>query len=214
MKRITFWLDVISPYAYLAFEALPQALEGLSWQVEYRPILFAGLLQHHGQRGPAEIAGKREWTYRQVLWQSHHHQIPLEMPASHPFNPLALLRLAVACGQDGLISRHVAETCLRHVWRGGAEAADPQRLQALAARLQPARDPGSDAVKGELRANTEAAIAAGLFGVPAFTVDGQVFWGFDALPMLRAWVAGDPWFQSGDWEAAARLPVGVSRPRN
>ena len=212
MKRITFWLDFLSPYAHLAFEALPQALDGLSWQVDYRPILFAGLLQHHGQRGPAEIDGKREWTYRQVLWQSHHHQIPLEMPATHPFNPLGLLRLAVACGQDGLINRQVAETCFRHVWRGGQDAADPQRLQELAQRLQPARDPASDAVKGELRANTEAAIAAGLFGVPAFTVDGQVFWGFDSLPMLRAWVEGDPWFQAGDWDAAARLPVGIRRP--
>ncbi len=211
MKRITFWLDFLSPYAHLAFEALPQALDGLSWQVDYRPILFAGLLQHHGQRGPAEIDGKREWTYRQVLWQSHHHQIPLEMPATHPFNPLGLLRLAVACGQDGLINRQVAETCFRHVWRGGLDAADPQRLHELAQRLQPARDPASDAVKGELRANTEAAIAAGLFGVPAFTVDGQVFWGFDSLPMLRAWVEGDPWFQAGDWDAAARLPVGVRR---
>ncbi len=212
MKRITFWLDFLSPYAHLAFEALPQALDGLSWQVDYRPILLAGLLQHHGQRGPAEIEGKREWTYRQVLWQSHHHQIPLEMPATHPFNPLGLLRLALACGQDGLINRQVAETCFRHVWRGGLDAADPQRLQALAQRLQPARDPAGDAVKGELRANTEAALAAGLFGVPAFTVDGQVFWGFDSLPMLRAWVEGDPWFQAGDWDAAARLPVGVRRP--
>ncbi len=212
MKRITFWLDFLSPYAHLAFEALPQALDGLSWQVDYRPILLAGLLQHHGQRGPAEIEGKREWTYRQVLWQSHHHQIPLEMPATHPFNPLGLLRLALACGQDGLINRQVAETGFRHVWRGGLDAADPQRLQALAQRLQPARDPAGDAVKGELRANTEAALAAGLFGVPAFTVDGQVFWGFDSLPMLRAWVEGDPWFQAGDWDAAARLPVGVRRP--
>jgi 2-hydroxychromene-2-carboxylate isomerase len=211
MKRITFWLDFLSPYAHLAFEALPKALEGLSWQVEYRPVLLAGLLQHHGQRGPAEIEGKRAWTYRQVLWQSHAHDIPLEMPATHPFNPLGLLRLALACGQEGLINRQVAEACFHHVWHGGLDAADPQRLQALATRLQPARDPSSDAVKGELRANTEAAIAAGLFGVPAFTVDGQMFWGFDALPMLRAWVEGDPWFQSGDWEAAARLPVGVRR---
>ncbi len=212
MKRITFWLDFISPYAHLAFEALPKALEGLSWQVEYRPVLLAGLLKHHGQRGPAEIDGKREWTYRQVLWQSHAHDIPLEMPATHPFNSLGLLRLALACGQDGLINRQVAEACFRHVWRGGADAADPQRLQDLATRLQPARDPAGDAVKGELRANTEAALAAGLFGVPAFTALGQVFWGFDALPMLRAWVEGDPWFQSGDWEAAAHLPVGVRRP--
>src|SRR5688500_19491315 len=98
MKRITFWLDFISPYAYLAFEHLPQALEGLSYEVEYRPVLFAGLLKHHGQLGPAEIPGKREWTYRQVLWHAHAHGIPMQMRAVHPFDPLRLLRPALAHG--------------------------------------------------------------------------------------------------------------------
>jgi 2-hydroxychromene-2-carboxylate isomerase len=211
MKRITFWLDFISPYAYLAFEQLPQALQGLGWQVDYRPVLFAGMLQHHGQLGPAEIAPKRDWTYRQVQWLAHRHGIPLDLPAAHPFNPLGLLRLALACGEDGLVNRYVAETVFRHAWRGGADAADPQRLQALAATLQPARDPAGPEVKAELRTNTEAAIALGLFGVPAFTVDDKVFWGFDALPMLRAWLEGDAWFASGAWEAPARLPVGIQR---
>ena len=66
MKQITFFFDFISPYAYLAFESLPQALQGISHQVRYQPILFAGLLKHHGQLGPAEIAGKRDWTYQQA----------------------------------------------------------------------------------------------------------------------------------------------------
>ena len=122
MKHITFDLDFISPYAYLAFEKLPAALLGLSYEVEYRPVLFAGLLKHHGQLGPAEIAPKRDWTYRQVLWLAHAAGIPMELPASHPFNPLALLRLALACGQDGAVNRFACETIFRHVWCGGADA--------------------------------------------------------------------------------------------
>ncbi len=98
MKHITFYLDFISPYAYLAFEHLPEALKGLSYSVSYRPVLFAALLKHHGQLGPAEIAPKRDWTYRQVLWHAHSKGIAMQMPASHPFNPLPLLRLASACG--------------------------------------------------------------------------------------------------------------------
>jgi 2-hydroxychromene-2-carboxylate isomerase len=207
MKPITFWFDPLSPYAYLAFEQLPQALEGLSYSVEYRPVLFAGLLKHHGQLGPAEIAGKREWTYRQVLWQAHVHGIPFQMPAAHPFNPLPLLRLLVACGPN----RHVCEAVLRHVWRGGADAVDPARLAALQRQLAPARDPASDAVKADLRRACDEAIARGLFGVPTFTVDDKLFWGFDALPMLRAWLQGDPWFASGAWEQAAAQPVGTAR---
>ena len=211
MKQITFYLDFISPYAYLAFEQLPHVLQGLSYSVDYKPLLFAGLLKHHGQLGPAEIQPKRDWTYRQVLWLAQHHGIPLQMPRSHPFNPLPLLRLALACGSAGKINRFVAETIFRHVWRGGADAGDPARLAALTQTLAPGRDPLSDDVKGELKANAQEAIALGLFGVPSLVVDGMVFWGFDSLPMLRECLEGGPWFASGEWEQAAALPAGIQR---
>lgn len=209
MKRITCYIDFASPFAYLAFERLPLALEGLSWEVEYKPILLGAVLQHLEHKGPADIPAKRDWTYRHVLWLGHHLGIPLEMPAVHPFSPLGPLRLALACGPDGRVNRHVAETVFRHVWRGGADAADAQRLQALAQQLQPVRDPASEAVKADLRANTDAALAAGVFGVPAFEVDGKLFWGLDALPMLRAYLEGQPWFEGPQWEAAGRRPQGV-----
>ena len=213
MKHITFYFDFISPYAYLAFERLPEALKGLSYSVEYRPVLFAAFLKQHGQLGPAEIAPKRDWTYRQVLWLAQAHGIPLDMPAAHPFNPLALLRLAVACGTDGAVNRFVCETLFRHAWRGGADAADPARLKTLQQDLLPARDTAGEEVKAELKANTEAALARGLFGVPTCAVDGKLFWGFDALPMLRAYLEADPWFASGAWDSAAAVATGVSRPR-
>ena len=208
MKHITFYFDFISPYAYLAFEHLPVALQGLSYRVDYKPVLFAGLLKHHGQLGPAEIAGKREWTYRQVLWEAHVRGIPMDMPASHPFNPLALARLALACDPQGLPNRWVCETIFRHVWRGGQEAADPGRLQTLVDTLQPERDLADESVKAQLKAHTEAAIAQGLFGVPTCAVDGQLFWGLDSLPMLRAWLEGDAWFDTG-WDAAASVAQGL-----
>jgi 2-hydroxychromene-2-carboxylate isomerase len=211
MKHVTFHFDFISPYAYLAFEKLPEALKGLSYEVDYRPVLFAAFLKHHGQLGPAEIAPKRDWTYRQVLWLAHAHGIPLQLPAAHPFNPLGALRLALACGQDGKVNRYVAETVFRHVWRGGADAADPLRLESLRAQLQPRRDPAGQEVKSELKANTDAAIARGLFGVPACEVDGKVFWGFDGLPVLREYLQGNAWFASGAWESAAALPTGKTR---
>ncbi|MDE2564750.1 MAG: DsbA family protein, partial [Burkholderiales bacterium] len=117
MKRVVFHFDVVSPYAWLAFERLPQVLEGCSVEVEYRPVLLAGLLQRWGNVGPAEIEPKRAWTFRHVHWLAAQHGIVLDTPASHPFNPLSLLRLALACGPN----RHVVETIFRHVWVGGAE---------------------------------------------------------------------------------------------
>jgi 2-hydroxychromene-2-carboxylate isomerase len=211
MKHITFHFDFISPYAYLAFEQLPEALKGLSYEVAYRPVLFAAFLKHHGQLGPAEIAPKRDWTYRQVLWLARAAGLPMQLPAAHPFNPLGLLRLALACGRDGLVNRYVAETVFRHVWRGGADAADGKRLEELRQLLEPARDPSGEEVKSELKSNTDAAIARGLFGVPTCEVDGKLFWGYDGLAMLRAYLDGNPWFTSGAWDQAAGLPTGQTR---
>mgnify|MGYP006191165103 FL=1 len=211
MKHITFYLDFISPYAWLAFERLPEALVDLSYSVEYRPVLLGALLQQHANPGPAGIAPKRAWTYRHVTWLGHAQGTPLQMPARHPFNPLPLLRLALACSADGSINRFVAGTVFRHVWQGGHDALDAERLMQLAAELEPQRKPGDDdgaRAKALLRANTEAASARGVFGVPALEVDGKVFWGYDSLPMLRAYLEGDAWFAQ-EWDAAASVAQGL-----
>ena len=207
MKRITFHFDPISPFAYLAFERLPQVLAGCSYEVEYRPVLFAGLLQHWGTKGPAEVEPKRAWTFRHVAWLAQHHGVAMHTPAVHPFNPLPLLRLALACGPN----RRVAEALFRHVWVGGADATDATRLQELTASLVPVRDPAGDDVKRELRQATEAAIAKGIFGVPAFELDGRLFWGLDALNMLRDALLGGAWFEGPDWAAAGVPPPGLVR---
>jgi 2-hydroxychromene-2-carboxylate isomerase len=211
MKHITFYLDFISPYAYMAFEKLPQTLAGISHEVTYKPMLFAGLLQHYGQLGPAEIAPKRAWTYRQVDWLAQHHGIPLNLPAAHPFNPIGLLRLAVACDAAGTPNRHVVETIFHHVWRSGAPADDPARLQQLLETLAPARAPDAPEVKAQLKAHGDEAIARGLFGVPTFAVDDKLFWGFDALPMLRDYLDATPWFSGSRWDEAAAVPQGKTR---
>lgn len=208
MKTVVFHFDVISPFAWLAFERLPQALEGIHHAVDYRPVVFGAMLKQHAHKGPAEIEPKRQWTFRHVAWLAHQQGTTLQTPEQHPFNPLPLLRLAVACGPN----RRVVEALFRHVWcSGGADATDPARLAALRAELAPARDPDGADVKAELRAHTEAALAAGVFGVPSFEVDGRVFWGLDALPMLAGALRGGAWFAGPAWEAATRPPPGVVR---
>lgn len=207
MKRIDFWFDPISPFAYLAFERLPEALEGCNYVVEFRPVLFAGLLAHWGQKGPAEIEPKRAWTFRHIAWLAQRHGIEIATPAVHPFNPLPLLRLAIAAGPN----RRVVEGLMRHVWRGGNDPVSSSRLEALERNLAPARDPASPEVKAALRASTDTAIARGVFGVPSFELDGRLFWGLDALPMLRAALTGDPWFDGKAWDEAALPRPGVQR---
>lgn len=208
MKAITFYFDVISPYAALAFERLPEALDGLNVVVDYRPILFAGLLKAWGQKGPAEMEAKRQWTFRQVAWMAHRLGIALQTPAQHPFNPLALQRLAWACGPN----RRVVEQLFRHVWQGGGQDANAAgRLELLQQQLRPAIDPADDAVKQALRQATEDAIARGVFGVPTLEVDGRLFWGLDSLDMVASYLRGDPWFQGDAWDDAGRPRAGVVR---
>lgn len=211
MKHITFYLDFISPYAYLAFEKLPETLMGLSYSVTYKPVLLGAMLNHHGQLGPAEIAAKRSWTYRHVLWLGHHNQVPLQMPSAHPFNPLALLRLALAHAKAGAPNRFICESIFRHVWRGGEDAINPERLEHLSAQLAPQLATDADTAKQLLKLNTDEAIKLGVFGVPAFAVDDKLFWGFDALPMLRAYLEGNPWFDSSAWLEPDKVSVGITR---
>ena len=211
MTHITFYLDFISPYAYLAFEELPKQLMGISHRVAYRPILFGAVLNHHGHMGPAEIPGKREWTYRQVLWQAKQLDIPLDMPLAHPFNPLSLLRLAVACSDEGAPNRYVCETIFRHVWQGGHAADDVNRFAELLTSLAPKRDTQEGQVKNQLKNNTEEAITKGVFGVPTFAIDDKLFWGLDALPMLRQYIEKNPLFNETHWQSADSIKTGITR---
>jgi 2-hydroxychromene-2-carboxylate isomerase len=114
MPSVMWYFDFVSPYAYLGLRAL-ERLPGNAL-LEYRPILFAGLLRHFGQKGPAEIAAKRKWTYRSCTWLARQNQIPFRMPASHPFNPLAFLRLAVAAGS----TRQAIEIIFNALWTTGS----------------------------------------------------------------------------------------------
>lgn len=222
MTPLRFWFDPISPYAWLAFERLPMALQGLSYSVEYRPILFAALLEHWGQLGPAEVEPKRQWLWRQVRWIAARHDLPFVPPAAHPFNPLPLSRLLLAsCEAESSPSRWACETVLRQVWCSGAAPEAPETLEALTQQLQPRLDPQGEAVRQQLRHWTETAISRQLFGVPTIEVLGSVeesplagrlFWGQDSLELLAACLQGDPMALALPWDDPAP-PLGRMRPR-
>lgn len=87
---IDWYFDFVSPYSYLGLHRL----KDVKPKINYKPVLFAGLLKHWGQKGPAEIPAKRKWTYRSCDWQARKLGLPFRFPAAHPFNPLPHLRLA------------------------------------------------------------------------------------------------------------------------
>lgn len=190
LPHLIFYFDVVSPYACLAFDRLPEALAGLSYSVSYQPVFLGAILKHWGQKGPAEIVPKRAWMIRQVNWLARQQGLPgWQWPSVHPFNPLPLLRLAMACAPvlGGTPSRWVVEALFRHVWQGGGDPVDVPRLTELQALLAPTDrpDPAHDPeIKAALTAATLQAIDQGVFGVPTIALNSELYWGLDSLPML------------------------------
>src|SRR5262245_9824489 len=120
------YFDVISPYAYLHFKRLSE-IPGLD--IEYVPVLFAGLLKAWGTKGPAELPAKRTHTYRQCVWLAQEMGIEFTMPPRHPFNPLSALRLLIARGSR----REDIAKVMDFIW---AEGRDPEtEWAALPPRL-------------------------------------------------------------------------------
>jgi len=203
MRTAIWYFDFISPFAYICLHRLKELPADLS--IEYRPVLFAGILNHWGQKGPAELPTKRLYTYRWSHWWANRLGLPLRFPAAHPFNPLHHLRLAIACGSRPEAIRAIFED----IWTTGADASDPERFSALSKKLGIAeQDPKA---KDVLRNNTETAIARGVFGVPTFDVDGELFWGADSLEFLRAFVADPAILRNTEMRRLDGLPVAAAR---
>ena len=204
-KPIDWYFDFVSPFAYLQCERMPEAL-----RVRPKPVLFAAFLDHLGQKGPAEIASKRTFTYRHVHWLAQREGIAFRFPPLHPFNPLRALRLAVALGCEFKSIREI----YRYIWRDGNEVGSEAGWQGLVRHLGIADGDtliGDPEVKAQLRRNGEEALAAGVFGVPTLVVDGRLFWGFDATAMALDYLRDPAWFESPEMKRLDALPVGASR---
>ena len=201
---IDWYFDFVSPFSYICLHRLKE----IPAPVAYRPVLFAGLLNHFGQKGPAEVPAKRRWTYRWCTWWATELGIPFRFPAAHPFNPLHHLRLALACGSTPEAVKRIFES----IWTSGASANDPEAFARLCAELHVSADDLAR-VKEELRKNTDEAAARGVFGVPSFVVDGEVFWGADSIGFLNAYMKNRSLFGSDEMRRVDSLPSAAERKR-
>jgi 2-hydroxychromene-2-carboxylate isomerase len=201
-----WYFDFVSPYSYFGLLRLSELHRDL--KVAMQPILFAGLLNHWGHRGPAEIPPKRLWTYRHCVWLAREHGWPFRMPAAHPFNSLPYLRLAIAAQRRSDAIRLIFD----ELWTKGADAADPQVVNRIANDIgvDVARLADAD-VKSSLRSATEEAAARGVFGVPTLAIGAELFWGSDATDFADAYLADPALLSSGEMQRAASVPIGASR---
>jgi 2-hydroxychromene-2-carboxylate isomerase len=194
-RALRFYFDYISPNAYLVWTRLPALEERHGVHVVPVPVLFAGLLEAYGQLGPAEVPPKVRWMTRNNLRKAAILGVPLEPPAFHPFNPLLALRVSSVAIDDGA-KRRLVSVLFEAVWVRGlhvAEAAVVERVVREAgldagALLEAASTPECKAL---LRAQTDAAIARGVFGVPTMEVGDELFWGYDDMPYLERYLAGN-----------------------
>lgn len=202
--RVQWYFDFLSPFSYLQWAHQLGRLECAG--LEFKPILFAGLLKHWGQKGPAEITAKRRFTYRHVLWLAHRYGVALRLPPAHPFNPLPLLRASIACD-----NRPAAiDQLFGFVWRDGHIPSEPAAFAQLCAELElDAAALADPRVKAQLRDNGSEAIDAGVFGVPSLVANGEVFWGVDSFDFLRDYLADPALLSTTAMGAADDLPDGV-----
>lgn len=212
-QQVDFYFDYLSHNAYLAWRVLPAMAEKYGYSVRPIPVLFAGFLQAFGQLGPAEIKPKIAWMNRNNLRKATQLGIPFNAPKMHPFNPLFLLRLTAQEMPEA--ERHrITERILYAVWVDGIDPNDRDAVARCLADIESDADrliagTSNDAVKAQVRANTDDAIVRGCFGVPSMVVNNEVFWGYDDLPYLEAVLAGADPLNEADvekyntgWEAA------------
>ena len=209
-RQADWYFDFISPFSYFQFRMFDRLPAGLS--VTLKPVLFAGLLGHWGQLGPAEIPGKRLHAYRYCHWYAGRHGIPFRMPPTHPFNPLGPLRLAVALDA----SPDAVGAIFAAIWAEGVDVAAEAGWALLTGRVgmdvaEAQRRVSEPAVKERLRGNTEEAAGRGVFGVPSFVCDGEVFWGVDSTGMFLDYLADPALFRTGEMARITTLPIGQGR---
>ena len=194
MAKIDFIFDFGSPNGYLAWQVLPGIAQRTGATVNLIPCLLGGIFKAANNRSPMEAFGevKGKLAYEQLETQrfvKRHGLSAFRMNPHFPVNTLMIMRGLIAARRSGMGDRYL-ETVLSAMWEQGLKMDDPEVVKATldaagldgAAILAATQDPE---VKAELAANTEAAVARGVFGIPTFFVGGEMFFGKDRLGQVE-----------------------------
>jgi len=199
MATVAFYFDVVCPYAYLAHTQIEQLCERIGADLQWQPILLGGLFKTIGAGdGPmATITpAKAKLNKLDMHRWAEHWQVPLTMPDTHPNRTVLAMRTIIASDDPP----RAAKALFQRYWRDGLDVNDSAVVRdtldaagfAGGALVAAASEP---AVKQQLRTNTDAAAAAGCFGVPTFIVHRnqttQLVWGQDRLHFVEAAVRGE-----------------------
>lgn len=189
-KRMEFFFDYVSSYSYLANSQL--ATLGAD-EIEYRPMLLGGVLKATGNAPPMLVKARAKYLLRDLQRWADHYQLPFRMNPVFPQSTLKALRLALVARREGRFAA-LHQPMFDAIWVHGRDLSDDAVLLNLAteAGLDPDRclqQCADDAIKAELQANTEEAVARGVFGAPTVFVNGEMFFGNDRFDFIRAALA-------------------------
>lgn len=218
MIDIRFYLDFVSPYAWLALMKAREFAGQHDVRWELRPIVYAKILDATGLVGPAENPAKRRYTFRDVARCAAWSGLGLQGPPAHPFRSLEAARTLVAF-EDAPQVLDLAVSLADAAWGEGLDLTEPAVLRGCVERVGldgrglPDRISRAE-VKDRLRAHTDTAIAAGVFGVPTFELDGELFWGHDRMAPLADRIHGALRDSELAAEQILERPVGARRTRS
>jgi 2-hydroxychromene-2-carboxylate isomerase len=204
-----WYFDVVSPFSYIQWAARGRFADRV--RLRPIPIVLGAVLSHWEQKGPAESPPKRFHTYRAAQWRADKLGLSFRFPPAHPFNPIAALRLIVvldACDE-------AVDAVFGAAFRDGQDISDVTVLETIgqALGLANVREAiGRPEVKQQLCANTDAAIARGVFGVPTtVTKNGELFWGEDMTALMLDYLDDPTAFDTLTMRRLRTLPIGVER---
>ena len=189
-KNIQFYFDVGSPTAYLAYHRLDQIKNIYDFDLQFIPILLGGIFKSTGNSSPAMVPAKGQYMGKFDLPRfAKLYGVPLNLNPHFPINTLTLMRGAVFAQQNDILERYL-DAVFESIW---VHKKNLGVLAEVVATLAAANLNGREIIeatkvqdiKNVLIANTENAIARGVFGVPTFFVDNEMFFGQDRIQFIE-----------------------------
>jgi 2-hydroxychromene-2-carboxylate isomerase len=192
--KVEFFWDAASPYTYLAATQIEALAARAGAVLSWHPFLLGKVFEATGNRAPVTVPAKGKHLFRDLQRWAEHYGVVVNMPKVFPVNSVLALRCAIAAASPDQ-GAPFAMALMRAYWVDGVDISQPASVGAVAdsigldgpALLQRAQE---QAVKDQLRANTEEAVRRGAFGAPTFFVGDNMFWGNDRLVLLEQFLCG------------------------
>ncbi len=197
-RPIDFYFDFSSPYSYIASEWIDALAARHGRTVNWKAILLGATFQAAELKSPVSYPIKREYSLRDFERSARFAGVPIRNPEKFPIPTQNAARVFWwLADQDRERATQWARHCLRAYFARGVDLSDTAQLRALADDFGIGGDTAEavwndPAWKARLKAENEAAIAAGVFGAPFFVVDGEPFWGNDRRPQIERWLEKGP----------------------